>query len=123
MSFSKKIRGIVHSKYDGHCAYCGCEITVNEMEIDHIIPKYHIGEGYVEVDYDRDNLINLNPACRDCNRYKDTFTVGKFREQLQTIIDRLRQKWIFRIALKYELINVNNFKVKFYFEQLEKLKC
>ena len=23
---SKKVREIVYQKYDGHCAYCGCEI-------------------------------------------------------------------------------------------------
>ncbi len=123
MSFSKKTRESIHSKFNGHCAYCGAKISVKEMEIDHIIPKYHIEEGYVKVDYDKDDLRNLNPACRDCNRYKDTFTIEKFRIQLQTITDRLKEKWIFRIALKYGLVYLNDLKVKFYFEKLEKPKC
>lgn len=116
MSFNKKTRELVHSKYDGHCAYCGCEITVKEMEIDHIIPKYRIDEGYSKVDYDKDDLRNLNPTCRDCNRYKNTFTVEVFRDQLNEIVRRLKRVWIFRIALKYGLITINDKFVKFYFE-------
>lgn len=121
MSFSKKIREIVHSKYGSHCAYCGCEITIREMEIDHIIPKYHIEESYVEVEYDKDDIINLNPACKSCNRYKETFTVEKFREQIRSIPEKLaKYRWIFRIALAYDIITIKDKKVTFYFEKLEK---
>lgn len=119
MSFSKKIREIVHLKYDGHCAYCGKEITIREMEIDHIIPKYHIEEGYAKVDYDKDDIINLNPACKSCNRYKDTFTIEKFREQIQSIPEKLsKYRWIFRIALVYDMITIRDKKVTFYFERI-----
>lgn len=119
MSFSKKTREIVHSKYDGHCAYCGSEITLRKMEIDHIIPKYHIEEGYAKVDYDKDDIINLNPACKSCNRYKDTFTIEKFREQIQSIPEKLsKYRWIFRIALVYDIITIRDKKVTFYFERI-----
>lgn len=121
MSFNKKTREIVHSKYDGHCAYCGREITIREMEIDHITPKYHIEGGYAKVDYDKDDLINLNPACKSCNRYKDTFTIENFREQIQSIPEKLsKYRWIFRIALAYDIITIRDKKVTFYFEKLEK---
>lgn len=116
MSFNKKMREIIHSKYDGHCAYCGCEISIKEMEIDHIIPKYHFEIRIANVDYNEDDIINLNPACRDCNRYKETLTLENFRYKIQTIVDRLKQKWIFRIALKYGLLSINNFQIKFYYE-------
>ena len=120
MAFSKKTREIIHSKYDGHCAYCGAEITVKQMEIDHIIPKYHFEQGIANVEYDKDDEINLNLACRDCNRYKDTFTVEKFRIQISGIVDRLkRYSWIFRIALKYGLISINDFKIKFFYERFK----
>lgn len=112
-----KQRDIIYNKFGGHCAYCGCEITIKEMEIEHIIPKYHFDEGIANVPYKKDDIENLNPACKDCNRYKDTLTVEKFRNHLQTIVDRLKEKWIFRIALKYGLISINQFKVKFYFEK------
>ena len=28
----------VYEKYNGHCAYCGCEITLEVMQVDHLIP-------------------------------------------------------------------------------------
>ena len=35
----KKIdREEVYNKCDGHCAYCGNEITIKQMQIDHIEP-------------------------------------------------------------------------------------
>ena len=37
---SKKTREIVYNKYNGHCAYCGCEIEMKDMQVDHIVPKY-----------------------------------------------------------------------------------
>ena len=36
---SKKTREIVYNKYNGHCAYCGCEIEMKDMQVDHIVPK------------------------------------------------------------------------------------
>ena len=33
------IRHAVYAKYNGHCAYCGCEIDYKDMQIDHIKPK------------------------------------------------------------------------------------
>lgn len=30
MSFSKKTREAVYAKYDGHCAYCGREISYKD---------------------------------------------------------------------------------------------
>ena len=27
----------VWQKYNGHCAYCGCEIMLEEMQVDHIV--------------------------------------------------------------------------------------
>ena len=35
-----KVREIVYAKYKGHCAYCGCELEMKDMQIDHIVPKY-----------------------------------------------------------------------------------
>jgi 5-methylcytosine-specific restriction endonuclease McrA len=33
----------IHQKYNGHCAYCGCEITPKEMQVDHIVSKEAFG--------------------------------------------------------------------------------
>ena len=48
MGFSKKTREEVYKKYDGHCAYCGKEIEIKEMQIDHMHPKAY-GESYTRI--------------------------------------------------------------------------
>jgi 5-methylcytosine-specific restriction endonuclease McrA len=30
----------VYNKCSGHCAYCGKEITIKQMQVDHIKPLY-----------------------------------------------------------------------------------
>lgn len=55
MAIPKKIRQIVYDKHRGHCAYCGREIAYKDMQVDHIYPQYRGG---------KDDLDNLNPACR-----------------------------------------------------------
>ena len=37
-SLSPKVREAVYYKYDGHCAYCGKELTYKEFQVDHLIP-------------------------------------------------------------------------------------
>ena len=36
--FNHKTRENVYEKCNGHCAYCGVEISMSEMQIDHVIP-------------------------------------------------------------------------------------
>ena len=44
---NKNIRQAVYAKYNGHCAYCGCEIGYKDMQVDHIEPKCRGNERYV----------------------------------------------------------------------------
>lgn len=44
MAISKEIRQKVYDMYNGHCAYCGCQLELKDMQIDHIKPKYLGGE-------------------------------------------------------------------------------
>lgn len=37
----KDIRKQIYDKYQGHCAYCGCELEYKDMQIDHITPIFH----------------------------------------------------------------------------------
>ncbi|WP_370768336.1 HNH endonuclease [Ruminococcus sp.] len=110
---SKSTRLKVYEKYNGHCAYCGCELALKEMQVDHIQSVYW---------YDGANDIeNYNPACRMCNFYKSTMSVEDFREQLGKILSRLEKVFIFRLAKKYDLIREIKEPVIFYFEK-ENLK-
>lgn len=110
---SKSTRLKVYEKYNGHCAYCGCELALKEMQVDHIQSVYW---------YDGANDIeNYNPACRMCNFYKSTMPIEDFREQLGKILSRLEKVFIFRLAKKYDLIREIKEPVIFYFEK-ENLK-
>ena len=64
-------RGLYHA-FDGRCAYCGCSLDYNEMEIDRVVPVTNGG---------LDELDNLLPACHDCNHSKGGLTVEEFRSQ------------------------------------------
>ena len=104
----------IYEKYNGHCAYCGCEITKNEMQIDHINSKYRGGT---------DDIENLNPSCRACNFYKGVMTIEAFRNELNRLIERLNERvFIYRLARKFGLITETNNGVIFYFEKLRKEK-
>ena len=114
-SISKELRFKVYNKYNGHCAYCGCELEYKDMQVDHI-DSYYINTYYGN--NDNIDISNLNPACRMCNFYKSTMPIEKFREQLGLIVDRLNKDFTYRLAKKYNLIEEKEIKIKFYYEVL-----
>ena len=105
----KDVRKQVYQKYNGHCAYCGCPIEYKDMQVDHVIPVYG-KDGSNDLD-------NLMPTCRMCNFYKSIYSLDDFRKNLETLHERLRRPFIYRLALKYGLISENKNKVVFYFEK------
>ena len=99
----------VYEKYNGHCAYCGKAISIKDMQVDHILPQRNGGT---------DDIDNLNPSCRLCNHYKRAYSIESFRDfALSGLIDRLMKIYIFRVALSYGMITINNWDKKFYFEK------
>ena len=114
-TISKEIREKVYQKYDGHCAYCGCEITMKEMQADHLIP---VNFGGVN-EYD-----NYMPACRQCNFYKGSFLLKFFRHQMKTLHERIRKPFIYRLGLKFGIVQEPvPFDGKFYFEKKSEVKA
>lgn len=106
---AQKIRKQVYQKYNGHCAYCGCKLEYKDMQVDHVISVYG-KDGSNDLD-------NLMPTCRMCNFYKSTFSLEEFRKQLETMHERLRKPFIYRLALKYGLIEEHKKKIEFFFER------
>lgn len=105
----QKIRKQVYQKYNGHCAYCGCDLAYKDMQVDHVTSVYgNNGSNDIE---------NLMPSCRMCNFYKSTFSIEVFRKNLETLHERLQKTFIYRLALKYGLIEEHKIKIKFYFER------
>ncbi len=113
MAFSKNIRQQVYAKYDGHCAYCGRKMEIEEMQVDHIHPKYHGGKNDME---------NLNPACRSCNFRKGTMTLKRFRKEIQNQADGVCTTFQGKMSLAYGLIRRIDIPVDFYFEKQNKQK-
>ncbi|WP_303814070.1 HNH endonuclease [Selenomonas ruminantium] len=114
---TQKERQLIYEKYQGHCAYCGCPLEFKEMQVDHIDSVRRHEEDGLNVDF----MDNYNPSCRMCNFYKDTLSIDDFRRNLSLIIERLTKRvFIFRLALKYGLLSINNQPIQFYFENTRK---
>lgn len=104
----KKLRFAVYEKYQGRCGYCGIELELRQMQVDHIFP--HRRGGVDEYD-------NLMPACRMCNYYKHTFTVEGFRQEMKTLHERILKPFIARLGARYGMVEVTPFDGVFYYER------
>ena len=118
-------RNKVYNKYNGHCAYCGEEITIKQMQVDHIIPKRHYSEKHKCLivnhkefhEYGLNDYQNLNPTCRPCNNRKSALTLEHFRKEIAEQIRRLRRdSTAFRLAERFKQIQLNITDIVFYFE-------
>ena len=108
----------VYEKTEGHCAYCGCELLYEEMQVDHVIPL----DGWSEKG--EDSLENMLPACRSCNHYKSRSTVEGFRRMLENMPSVLmRDSVTYKNAVRYGLVIPNPKPIIFYFEKMQKKKA
>lgn len=118
---SQKKRKIVYEKYNKRCAYCGIKLKYEDMQVDHIIPKYR-GSSYSEImsyglQKGTNDLKNLNPSCKSCNCSKSTFTLEKWKKQLKLKHERLlRDNSSYKILHRFKAIKYND-NIKFYFEK------
>lgn len=48
----KSVRKLVYEKYNGHCAYCGCEIPEKGFNVDHLycLRRYEYTEEFTGID-------------------------------------------------------------------------
>ena len=105
---TKKDRELVYKKYDGRCAYCGCEITIKQMQVDHLWPIRLNGIDAIE---------NWMPSCRRCNNYKTGNPPYSFRKMLEHTPDvLLRDSTTFCHAERFGLVKINRKPIVFYFE-------
>lgn len=123
---SKEKRAEVYAKYNGRCAYCGKEIELKDMQVDHVTAY---GQSVYGNDLDHinemindgsiDNIENLMPSCRACNYYKNINGIEGFRERIlnqlsHTCIDTFQA----RLAMQYGIIEYKPWDGKFYFEKI-----
>lgn len=130
MKLSKPERDKLRLKFDGKCAYCGCELS-NKWHADHLEPvlrdfDYVRGKGFVlngkilRPQYD--TIENIMPSCPPCNIDKHSMKLEDWRRKLQDSANVLkRNNPTYRHALRYGLISENDVKIQFYFEKYETL--
>lgn len=117
----------IYDKCSGHCAYCGKEITIKQMQVDHIVPKFNTWKDneqfakLIKKERGTDDYSNLNPSCARCNKWKSTFSIEQFRSEISMQIDRLkRDSSAFRMASDFGLIKETETDVVFHFETIKK---
>ena len=124
----KQERQIVFDKYEGKCAYCGCELKKG-WHVDHIEPivrdfKYNKHKSRFEQagtcrKPQNENLENYNPSCASCNIQKNSFSIEQFRNNIKQFVHSLNQySTQYKFAKRYGLVTETNMDVKFYFETL-----
>lgn len=123
-------RQLVHSKYNGKCAYCGYDIDIKNMQVDHCISQrnfeWHIKNSFKIPPHllhlglnGLHHVDNLMPTCRSCNNFKSAFDLETFRKEIEAQVDRFRKyKPMFNLAEKYGLIECKSKPIVFYFETL-----
>ena len=124
-----KDRQIIFDKYNGRCAYCGCELQKG-WHVDELLPvlrnmkwnadktKY-IHDGTYEHP-ERLHIDNQMPSCPSCNINKHSMSLEDFRSLIQNFIYSLNKNFVqYKIAKRYGLIQETIKPVVFYFETVD----
>ena len=114
---TKKDRQLIFNKYNGKCAYCGCELQKG-WHADHIKPIVRNLTNKSKCEHpENETLENYNPACASCNIQKNSFTVEQFRDNIKQFVSSLNQyNTQYKFAKRYGLVTETDIEVKFYFE-------
>lgn len=97
-------------KTHGRCAYCGQNLCLDTMQVDHVMP---IASGGADI------LSNMFAACAGCNKAKGAYTVDKFREKIHKWLRYMEKDSItYRNARRFGLIEEKPRKIVFYFEDM-----
>jgi 5-methylcytosine-specific restriction endonuclease McrA len=118
-------RKAVYQKYGGHCAYCGKEISLKDMQVDHFEPKCIKGPIGKDIDGkyifpDLNVFSNLMPSCSRCNHYKRANDIEYFRYMIKTIHERIHDNYIVKVAWDFGIIKYNKWDEMFYFERIDR---
>lgn len=128
----KSERKIVFDKYDGKCAYCGCELQKG-WHVDHVEPCRRITEtvqvkgkwmftekviGYANPK--ANHIDNYMPSCPSCNINKHGDTIEGFRESIKGYLRSLNLRIVqYKMVKKYGLVLETEDEVVFHFEKVK----
>lgn len=113
MGITRKTREIVYAKYNGHCAYCGQSIKLENMQVDHFVPKRAFNGGA-----EADHIENLMPSCRRCNHYKRAGSIEFFRRMLLEMKHKVMGTYLGKVAQDFGMVEWKGWDGKFYFERI-----
>ena len=117
-----KEREIIFNKYNGKCAYCGCELQKG-WHIDHLEPiRRGVLKGGKTMHPERNCMDNYMPSCASCNINKHSESIESFRSHIKGYMKHLNEiSTQYKIAKRYGLVTENNKEIIFHFElQLKK---
>lgn len=120
MKLSKLQREEVKQKFGGHCAYCGC-VLGEKWHADHLEAVVRdLTTGKPEKPKN-DVIENLMPACTACNHNKRSMSLESWRDLLAHYRDvqLLRDSTHARHLHRFGLIEIKQYPVVFYFEQVK----
>ncbi len=122
-----ELRARIHAKFGGRCAYCGEEITVKKMQVDHFVPLHRGASdanlnlewmGIKRIERGTDAEENLFPACGPCNRLKSSYALEEFRKLVDWNSESLRRyDCQYRHLLRFKRITETTEPVIFWFER------
>ncbi|MFN4296749.1 MAG: HNH endonuclease [Brevundimonas sp.] len=124
---NRKQREALRKKFDGRCAYCGCELT--DMHCDHLEPIIRVqtdqwGRRLPAAEQrvirpERNIVANMMPACKACNLHKGGYSLEGWRDIIRRSAEIVRrQTSTFRAGERFGVIIVSGEPVTFYFERL-----
>ncbi len=102
----------VYQKYNGKCAYCGCDIEFKKMQVDHFYPQ-HLTR---PIEFEINHGSNLMPSCQKCNNHKSGMTIEMWRKELERHSDMLLKSAQFLRAVKFGQVVITKKPIVFYYE-------
>ena len=128
MAVSKKNRELIFKKYNGKCAYCGCDLQKG-WHVDELLPvrrnfEYNKNTGNFKstgtcLHPERFNIDNQMPACQSCNINKHSMSLEEFRNLISGFIKHLNEiNTQYKIAKRYGLVNETIKPIVFHFERV-----
>jgi predicted restriction endonuclease len=110
-------RDKVFEKFNGKCAYCGCDLQ-KVWHIDHLLPLVRNPFTGEPQHPERNKLDNLMPSCPSCNNYKHSHSIEEFRRLISELRNQLMRSAQYKISLRYGLIHEVEKDVKFHYEEV-----
>ena len=123
---NKRQRAALRQKFDGRCAYSGCELK--DMHADHLEPVVRLntdpwGKRLPAAECsllkpERNVVGNMMPACKPCNLHKGGYSLEGWRNIIQRSAEIVsKQTSTFRAGERFGVITVSDAPVTFYFER------